>query len=39
MDVWSEEELWGPLDLDEMDDDIKFAIELSLAEGHSQGEV
>jgi hypothetical protein len=27
MDVWSEEELRGPLDLDEMDDDMKFAIE------------
>lgn len=27
MDVWSEEELWGLLDLDEMDDDMKFVIE------------
>ncbi|KAG2137475.1 hypothetical protein DEU56DRAFT_887211 [Suillus clintonianus] len=39
MDVRSEEELRGALDLDEMDDDMKFAIELSLAEARSRGEV
>lgn len=35
----SEGELRTPLDLDEMDDDLKFAIALSLAEARSRGEV
>ncbi|KAG1740587.1 hypothetical protein EDB19DRAFT_1707721 [Suillus lakei] len=35
----SEEELRVPLDLDEMDSDLKVAIELSLAEARSRGEV
>ncbi|KAG0699623.1 hypothetical protein DFH29DRAFT_936054 [Suillus ampliporus] len=35
----SQEELRVPLDLDEIDDDLKFAIELSLAEARSRGEV
>ncbi|KAG1750392.1 uncharacterized protein EDB91DRAFT_1234974 [Suillus paluster] len=34
-----EEELQMPLDLDEVDDDLKFAMELSLAEARSRGEV
>jgi hypothetical protein len=40
-DGHSEEEHQGHLDLDlgEMDDDLKFAIELSLAEARSRGEV
>ncbi|KAG2078530.1 hypothetical protein BDR04DRAFT_998038 [Suillus decipiens] len=35
----SEEELRTPLNLDEMDEDLKFVIELSLAEARSRGEV
>ncbi|KAG1816768.1 WD40-repeat-containing domain protein [Suillus subaureus] len=35
----SEGELLAPLDSDEMDEDLKFAIELSLAEARSRGEV
>ncbi|KAG2357475.1 WD40-repeat-containing domain protein [Suillus spraguei] len=35
----SEEELRAPLDLDEMDEELKFAIELSLAEARSRSEV
>ncbi|KAG1853158.1 WD40-repeat-containing domain protein [Suillus subalutaceus] len=38
-DRWPEGEFRAPLDLDEMDDDLKFAIELSLAEARSRGEV
>lgn len=35
----SEEELQVPMDIDEMDEDLKFAIELSLAEARSRGEI
>lgn len=35
----SEEQLQVPVDIDEMDEDLKFAIELSLAEAHSRGEI
>jgi hypothetical protein len=35
----SEAELQAPLDSDEMDEDLKFAIELSLVEARSRGEV
>ncbi|KAG1773384.1 hypothetical protein EV702DRAFT_1130764 [Suillus placidus] len=38
-DTRSEEETRAPLDVDEMDEDLKFVIELSLAEAHSRGEV
>jgi hypothetical protein len=40
-DGHSEEEHQEHLDMDlgEMDDDLKFAIELSLAEARSRGEV
>ncbi|KAG1797016.1 uncharacterized protein HD556DRAFT_1466155 [Suillus plorans] len=38
-DRQSEEELRATPDLDEMDADLKFAIELSLAEARSRGEV
>jgi hypothetical protein len=35
----SEEELQVSVDIDEMDEDLKFAIELSLAEARSRGEI
>jgi hypothetical protein len=38
-DRQSEGEPQAPLDLEEMDEDLKFAIELSLAEARSRGEV
>jgi len=35
----SEGEPQAHLDLEEMDEDLKFAIELSLAEARSRGEI
>jgi hypothetical protein len=38
-DRQSEEGLQVPVDIDEMDEDLKFAIELSLAEARSRDEI